>query len=169
MEKKRYESPLFMVGLFIIIGLGLLVSALDPTGIAAGNGQVIKVGSLSGINLVLLSVGLGMIVLGLVIRFVAIATLKKNFSGRLRIRDDHTLVKKGIYRWIRHPAYLGAILLFLGFPVMLSSILGFLVMLLIVPYLLHRIKLEERMLIGRFGAEYEDYIRSSKKLIPFVY
>jgi protein-S-isoprenylcysteine O-methyltransferase Ste14 len=100
---------------------------------------------------------------------VAIATLKRNFSGLLRIREGHTLTKKGIYHWIRHPAYLGAIILFLGIPVMLSSILGFLVMLLLVPYLLHRIKLEERMLIERFGAEYEEYMRQSKRLIPFVY
>jgi protein-S-isoprenylcysteine O-methyltransferase Ste14 len=169
MEKKRYESPFFTVGLFVLFGLGLVVSILDPTGVAAGNGKVIRFESLSGINQLLVAVGLVMLVAGLVIRFVAIATLKKNFSGRLRIRDDHTLVKNGIYHWVRHPAYLGAILLFLAFPVMLASILGFLVTLLLVPYLLHRIKLEERMLIGRFGTEYEDYMRSSKKLVPFVY
>lgn len=169
MKQKRYESPLFLVGLFVLIGLGLLASALDPTGMAAGNGTVIKVESLSGINLALLYVGLGMVLLGMAIRFVAIATLKKNFSGRLRIRNDHTLIKNGIYHWVRHPAYLGAILLFLGIPVMASSILGFLVMFLLVPYLLHRIKLEERMLIGRFGAEYEEYKEHSKRLIPFLY
>jgi protein-S-isoprenylcysteine O-methyltransferase Ste14 len=169
MVKKRYESPLFTVGLFVLLGLGLLASALDPTNLAAGSGGVIKFESLPGINLALLSVGLGMILLGTVIRFVAIATLRKNFSGRLRIREDHTLVKSGIYQWVRHPAYLGALLLFLGIPVMASSVLGFLVMLLLVPYLLHRIKLEERMLIGRFGFEYEEYMRRSKRLIPFVY
>ena len=70
---------------------------------------------------------------------------------------------------MRHPAYLGAILLFTGIPVMFSSVLGFVVMLLLVPYLLHRITLEERMMIERFGKEYEDYTRSSKRLIPFVY
>jgi protein-S-isoprenylcysteine O-methyltransferase Ste14 len=110
-----------------------------------------------------------MVILGVIIRIVAIATLKRNFSGRLRIRDDHTLVRNGIYKWVRHPAYLGAIILFLGIPVMFSSVLGFLVMFLLVPYLLHRIKLEERMLIGHFGAEYEEYIEQSKRLIPFIY
>ena len=163
MEKKRYESPLFTVGLFVIIGLGLLATALDPTGIAAGNGNVIKIQSLSGLNLALLFVGLGMILLGGAIRLVAIATLKRNFSGRLRIREGHTLVKNGIYHWVRHPAYLGAIILFLGIPVMASSVLGFLVT------FLHRIRLEEKMLIERFGVEYEEYIKHSKRLIPFVY
>jgi protein-S-isoprenylcysteine O-methyltransferase Ste14 len=108
-------------------------------------------------------------VAGIVIRFVAIATLKRNFSGALRIRADHTLVKSGIYKRVRHPAYLGAIVLFTGIPVMASSLLGLLVMLLLVPYLLHRIKLEESMMIERFGKEYEEYMRSSNRLLPFVY
>ena len=169
MEKKRYESPLFTPGMFVIMVLGFLACALDPTGLAAGNGNVISVESLSGINLALFFVGLGMIMLGGVIRLIAIATLKRNFSGALRIREGHTLVKTGIYKWVRHPAYLGAIMLFLGIPVMLSSLLGFMVMFLLAPYLIHRTKLEEKMLIERFGAEYEEYMKHSKRLIPFVY
>jgi protein-S-isoprenylcysteine O-methyltransferase Ste14 len=169
MERKRYESPLFTVGLFVLIGLSILASIMDPTGLAAGHPGTVNVGLLSGINLAMAIVGLVMIIAGIVIRFVAIATLKRNFSGLLRIREGHTLIKTGIYRWVRHPAYLGAILLFIGIPIMLSSILGFLVTLLLVLYLLHRIKLEEGMLIERFGAEYEEYIRSSKKLVPFLY
>lgn len=169
MERKRYESPIFTVGLFVIMFLGLVAAALDPTGLAANSGGVIRAESLSAINMALLAIGLLMFVVGAVIRFVAIATLKRNFSGALRIRADHILVKNGIYKWVRHPAYLGAILLFTGIPVMLSSLLGLLVMLLLVPYLLHRIKLEESMMIERFGKEYEDYMRSSMRLVPFVY
>ncbi len=169
MERKRYESPLFTILLFVIIGLGLLASALDPTGLAANGSTVIKIESLSGLNLSLAIIGRVMVFVGLIIRFVAIATLRKNFSGLLRSREGHTLIKSGIYRWIRHPAYLGAILIFLGIPVMLSSLLGFIVMFLLVPCLLHRIKLEERMLIERFGIEYQEYLWHSKKLIPFLY
>jgi len=169
MERKRFESPIFTAGLFAIIFLGLIATALDPTGLARSSGGVIRAESLSILNLVLLALGLFMFVAGVVIRFVAIATLKRNFSGALRIRADHTLVKNGIYRQVRHPAYLGAILLFAGIPVMLSSLLGFLVMLLLVPYLLRRIKLEESMMIERLGKEYEDYMRSSRRLLPFSY
>jgi protein-S-isoprenylcysteine O-methyltransferase Ste14 len=169
MERKRYESPIFTAGLFVIILLGFIAIAIDPAGLAAGNGEAIETGSLPLINLIMLAIGLIMVVAGFVIRIVAIATLKRNFSGALRIREDHTLVRNGIYKRVRHPAYLGAILIFTGIPVMLSSPLGFMVMLLLIPYLLHRIKLEEGMMIERFGKEYEDYMRSSKRLIPFVY
>lgn len=165
MEKKRHESRFFFVTLYSIIVLGVVASNYDPTSIAAGKGSE----SLTDINLTLIWVGAGMILLGLIIRFVAIGTLKKNFSSRLRIREGHTLVTNGIYHRIRHPAYLGLILIILGIPVLLSSVLGFLVMLLIVPLLLHRIKLEEAMLIGQFGDEYENYMRQTKRLIPFLY
>jgi protein-S-isoprenylcysteine O-methyltransferase Ste14 len=161
MEKKRYENPFFFVLLYAILILGSATSYHDGVGT--------DLESLSGMDLILFWIGIGMIMLGLSIRIVAIATLKKNFSSRLRIREGHTLVTNGIYHWIRHPAYLGLIVLFLGIPVMFSSVLGFLVMSLIVPLLLHRIKPEERMLIGRFGGEYEEYMKRSYRLIPKLY
>jgi protein-S-isoprenylcysteine O-methyltransferase Ste14 len=165
MEKRRYESRFFFVMLYFIMIFAVLASSSDPTSVTAGKSG----GSLSDVNLILIGVGLGMILSGLIIRIVAIGTLKKNFSSRLRIREGHTLVTNGIYHWIRHPAYLGLILLLLGIPVLLSSVLGFLVMLLIVPLLIHRMKLEEKMLIGQFGAEYEEYMKGTKRLIPFIY
>ena len=168
MEKKRYESRFFIVILFVILGCSLMTSILDPTNIAR-NGNTISVTSLSGINQAMVWIGIGLILIGMIIRFFAIITLKKNFSGRLRIRADHNLVTNGIYHWIRHPAYLGGILFFLGFPIIMSSVLGFLVMFLIVPLILRRIRNEESMLIERFGSEYEEYIKQSKKLIPFIY
>jgi protein-S-isoprenylcysteine O-methyltransferase Ste14 len=169
MEQKRYESPLFTVLPYMIIMLGFAAMIADPTGIVASHGFAIKSQTLLDENLALVAIGFVVLIAGLVIRFVAIVTLKKNFSGLLRLRDDHTLVKTGVYRWVRHPAYLGAVLLFLSFPIMLSSILGFVIMFLLVPYFLHRIKLEEWMLIGRFGAEYEEYMKHTKRLIPFLY
>jgi protein-S-isoprenylcysteine O-methyltransferase Ste14 len=168
MARKRYENPIFTIGLFFILMAGIVTSILDPTGIGAWKGTI-NFDSITELNRFMIVLGLAMIIAGIAIRFVAIATLRRNFSGLLRIREGHTLVKNGIYKYVRHPAYFGAIVLFLGFPVMLSSIIGFVVMLLLVPYLLHRIKLEESMLIGHFGVEYKEYMKTSKKLIPFVY
>jgi len=169
MARRRHESPVLTIMLFALLVAGIAASLLDPAGIVVRDDMAVELTSLSGASLVLFIVGMGMIVVGGTIRLVAIATLKENFSGALRIREGHTLIKNGIYGKVRHPAYLGAILFFLGLPIMLSSPVGFAVMVLLVPVLLHRIDLEERMLIGRFGAEYEDYMRSSKRLIPFLY
>jgi protein-S-isoprenylcysteine O-methyltransferase Ste14 len=168
MPRKRYESPLFTIVLFAIMFAGIIACALDPTGLVDTGGKV-DLKTFSSANQVFFVIGLLMFISGLVIRTVAILALRRNFSGALRIREGHTLTTHSIFRYIRHPAYLGAMILYIGIPVMLSSILGFLVMLLLIPILIQRIKYEEKMLIGHFGDQYLEYMKHTKKLIPFVY
>jgi len=167
--RKRYESPIFTLTMFATMALGMILMAVDPTGLVSGNDGPITFGSLSLARAALFCIGIGMVVLGAAIRAIGFISLRRNFSGRLRIREGHNLVTTGLYHYVRHPLYLGAIILFLGFPVMFSSILGFLTMLLLVPVLIHRIRLEEKMMVEHFGAEYEEYMKHSKKLVPFLY
>jgi protein-S-isoprenylcysteine O-methyltransferase Ste14 len=169
MAGKRYEKPVMTFALFASMFAGLLATALDPTSIIGGRSGRIDISSLPPLNQVLLWTGIAMIFSGLIIRMVAIINLRRNFSGMVRIREGHTLVTTGIYHYIRHPAYLGAIVLFLGFPVALSSVIGFAVTLSLVAILLYRIKVEEKMLLEHFGTEYADYMKRSKRLVPFLF
>jgi protein-S-isoprenylcysteine O-methyltransferase Ste14 len=169
MAGKRYEKPVMTFALFASMFAGLLATALDPTSILRGSSGYVNVASLPPLNQALLWIGIAMIFAGLIIRMVAIINLRRNFSGRVRIREGHTLVTSGIYHYIRHPAYLGAMILFLGFPVALSSVLGFIVTLSLVAILFYRIRVEEKMLLEHFGAEYAEYMKRSKRLIPFIY
>jgi protein-S-isoprenylcysteine O-methyltransferase Ste14 len=114
-------------------------------------------------------VGVVLIISGVVIRLQAIRTLGRYFSNTLRIVGDHKLVTEGIYKHLRHPAYTGIILSLLGVPLIFSSAYGFVVMLLVIPPLVYRIGVEEKMLIVKFGERYEEYSRHSKKLVPYVY
>ncbi len=81
MARKRYESPLFTAGLFAIILLGLVATALDPTGLVRGSGRVAMLESFSAVRLAFICLDLVMVLGGMVIRLVAIATLKGSFSG----------------------------------------------------------------------------------------
>jgi protein-S-isoprenylcysteine O-methyltransferase Ste14 len=114
-------------------------------------------------------VGVSFLLLGLTLRVLARKALGKHFSYALRIINDHTLVKHGIYRYIRHPAYLGYLLFYFGVTLLFSSWYGFLIMLLLIPCFLYRISIEEEMLVGRLGAEYQAYKKVSKKMIPYLY
>ena len=114
-------------------------------------------------------VGAGLLLLGLILRVLARKALGKHFSYALRIIDDHTLVKHGIYKYIRHPAYSGYLLFYFGITLLFSSWYGFLIMLLLIPCFLYRIRIEEEMLLERLGAEYEAYKKGSKKMIPYLY
>ena len=121
-------------------------------------------------------VGLLMLLTGGLIQIKARFELKKKAgygslvgTAKLKIVKEHKLVKDGLYKHIRHPLYLGEILRNLGLVVIFSSVYGMLIVLLASIFLLFRIEIEEKMLIGVFGEEYKKYKRSTKRLIPYIY
>ncbi len=94
--------------------------------------------------------------------------LGKQWSASLEIAKDHELVTSGPYRLIRHPLYMGIIFMAPGFALVTAS--WILVALLpIGVFLFLRVRKEERMMIERFGEEYLNYMRKTKRFIPFVY
>ncbi len=90
-------------------------------------------------------------------------------SSRLQIVEGQRLVTDGIYGRIRHPLYLGEITRNLGFTLILSSLYGFVIVLVGGLFLPLRIEIEEGMLLEEFGKEYEEYRKRTKRLIPYVY
>lgn len=90
-------------------------------------------------------------------------------TGRLQIVKDHKLVKDGLYKHIRHPIYLGEMIRNVAFPLIFSSLIGFIFAVISIVVLLFRIKVEEKMLDDHFGEEYEEYRKKTKKLIPYIY
>lgn len=58
--------------------------------------------------------GVLVILLGLAIRFTAIVHLGKSFSANVAIRDSQKVHRSGLYRFVRHPSYLGLLLVFLA-------------------------------------------------------
>ena len=115
------------------------------------------------------TVGLALIVIGLTIALIAAGTLRRSYSSTLVIREDHQLITHGVYRFARHPIYLGAIMVCIGVPVYASSLYGLLTMSALIPLVLNRIRIEERMLTEEFGDTYRRYKEATSKLIPFIY
>ena len=114
--------------------------------------------------------GIGLICGGLIIRWIAILTLKKAFTVNVSISEDQRLVKFGIYKYIRHPSYLGSLLSFLGLGIVFNNWITFAV--IFIPILisfLYRISVEEKVLIDAFGNQYREYVKCSKRLIPGIY
>ena len=115
-------------------------------------------------------VGLFLIVLGLIVRWTAILTLKKYFTVNVSIQSNHKIIDKGIYKLIRHPAYAGSLLSFLGLGLAFSNWLSTLV--IFIPILIafiYRIRVEEKALVQAFGGEYTNYSKTTKRLIPKIY
>jgi len=111
-----------------------------------------------------------LIVIGFIIRIIGQVTLRKQFSFFVKIRKDHELITTGIYKYVRHPLYSAAFLALLGAVLVFNSWLGFaVVILLVVPTIFYRIKVEEKALVQKFGKDYLDYKKRVKILIPWIY
>ena len=118
----------------------------------------------------LMLMGLVLIILGLAIRWIAIFTLRRYFTVNVAIVNDHKIIKSGLYKYIRHPSYTGTLLSFLGLGLAFSNWLS--IAIIFIPILiafLHRINIEERVLVQTFGDEYLNYVKSTKRLVPRVY
>jgi protein-S-isoprenylcysteine O-methyltransferase Ste14 len=115
-------------------------------------------------------IGVIISVSGFSIRLFALFSLGKFYTRTIRITDNHKIITTGTYRYIRHPGYLGVILMFSGAAMAVSNWVGILYTLLIMPSsFIYRIYAEERMLIDHFGENYRKYMAESWRLLPFIY
>ncbi|MFC7440522.1 methyltransferase family protein [Laceyella putida] len=100
------------------------------------------------------------------------ATVENTFLSTLvRIQTDrkHHVISTGVYGFVRHPLYLGCLLMILGAPLLLGSMYGLIIGLIVVMVLVGRIIGEEKMLVNELEG-YEDYKKKVKyRLIPFVW
>lgn len=115
-------------------------------------------------------IGCAVFFCGLIIRWYAILYLGRFFTVDVAIHSDHHVVDTGPYRFIRHPAYLGVLLAFLGLGLcMLNWVAGLLVIVPIASAFMYRIQVEEMALNEALGARYAAYTAKTKRLILFVY
>ena len=114
--------------------------------------------------------GLALFAAGVSLRWYAMAWLGRLFTFDVAIAADHRVIDTGPYRFVRHPAYTGSLLTFLGIGLCGGNALGLLV--LVAPItlaFLRRIRVEEAALNAALGSGYADYARRTKRLVPFVY
>ena len=158
----RKDIFFFAIPAITIWSIELLFCARDVVGLAKQQ-QNSFLFSVQGI------IGGALFFIGLIIMIVSQATLWRNYSSTLVIREDHQLITHGIYRFTRNPIYLGVIIVAAGIPVFAASLYGFLSMLFLIPVFLIRIRLEERLLTEEFEDTYRTYKKNTRKLIPLIY
>jgi len=114
--------------------------------------------------------GMVMIVSGILFRVYSITTLGKYFTATARATNQHMLIKTGPYAIVRHPSYLGAIVVMAGVPVFLNNVVTLFttIILLTIAYAI-RINTEEKVLNSFFGEDYKQYSVRVKRLIPYIW
>jgi protein-S-isoprenylcysteine O-methyltransferase Ste14 len=115
------------------------------------------------------TVGIALTLLGGVLRLWAMFTLGRYFTFDVAVRAGQPTVQSGPYRFVRHPAYSGTLLSLIGIGVALANWSSIVVILAgTLLGLLYRVRVEEKALIEALGQPYVDYMRRTKRFIPFV-
>jgi len=114
--------------------------------------------------------GLLLMLGGLLLRVHSMQRLGRHYSTVLAVRKTQPLITNGIYGVIRHPIYLGDLVLYGAIGLAVGNYVFCLIMVgASVPASLLRIAQEERIMIAGFGAEYVEYRQRTAKLIPFIF
>ena len=108
--------------------------------------------------------------MGLAIRIISIKTLNKYFTYSITEVANHEIIEKGFYKIIRHPGYLGQLLIFTGISISLSNWISVILMLtsILIGYV-NRINVEEKFMLTQLGSSYLSYQKRTKKLFPKLY
>ncbi|MBP9691091.1 isoprenylcysteine carboxylmethyltransferase family protein [Candidatus Woesebacteria bacterium] len=114
--------------------------------------------------------GVVIVLVGVIIGISARKSLGTNWNHayEYQVKKNHELITNGIYKYVRHPIYLGLLLSLVGAELVAKSYL-FIPFLVIGLYLaVLQGKQEEKILLNHFGDEYKKYMKTSRMLLPFL-
>jgi protein-S-isoprenylcysteine O-methyltransferase Ste14 len=149
------------VVLIILITLGILLSLLVSFKVPAT--------AIPFAHSFLFWSGIVLMYAGMALRFYAIHVLGTFFTTDVAISPQQSVIETGPYRFIRHPSYTGVLILLLGFGFCLTNWLSLLVLMgCALMGFRYRIHVEEQVLLKQLGQPYQEYMRHTKRLIPFV-
>lgn len=115
--------------------------------------------------------GVILTIAGFIVAFLARRTLAGNWSAsdKAVFTEGHELITTGVYRYARHPMYLGFLLMFLG-TALFSWAIGAIILFLFVFFALgFSLRREEKLLTEHYPQEYTAYKKRVKSLIPFIW
>jgi protein-S-isoprenylcysteine O-methyltransferase Ste14 len=113
--------------------------------------------------------GMALLIAGAVLRRHCFNALGKSFTGTVIVARDQTIVQNGPYRFVRHPSYTAAFLMFIGIGLALCSWISLAILFFVHCYLYgRRVAVEERALLDTLGTPYREYMSRTRRFIPFV-
>ncbi|MEI6132258.1 MAG: isoprenylcysteine carboxylmethyltransferase family protein [Bacillota bacterium] len=151
-EKRSFVETGSMLGFYIIFSAFIQNNIGTIQGVMWGTPIII--------------IGTFFIALGAIINIVGRLNLKGNWANQIKIYKEHTVVKSGPYRFVRHPLYSSIILMLYGGAILYFNWICFLLVTIVfVPAMIYRSKQEENMLEKEFE-EYKEYKEKVGMLFP---
>jgi protein-S-isoprenylcysteine O-methyltransferase Ste14 len=111
--------------------------------------------------------GVGIAIAGSALFIWTMHHIGRNITDTVVTREKHELVTSGPYHWVRHPFYVAAALIFLGYGVGAANWFILAGGALAATLLVMRLRIEEQKLIDRFGDAYRDYMKRTRRFVPW--
>jgi protein-S-isoprenylcysteine O-methyltransferase Ste14 len=154
----RGSLRLIMILLWVALGLDFALSFLLPEANILWNRTAI------------FYLGICLMLAGMAFRFYAMSVLGRFFTYDVAVHPSQTVVEAGPYRYIRHPSYTGGLITLAGLGLALGNWAGLLTLLACTGAGYgYRIFVEEAALVAALGEPYREYMRRTRRLIPFVF
>ncbi len=148
-QRLQHLIPLF-IGFWLLLGKNWAVP----------NARLLPdIPSMPGLGLVLTAIGVA-------ISIWARVSLGTNWSGTVTLKDNHELISKGLYRWIRHPIYTGILLAMIGTALIRGHLRGWLGFLIVLAAFYFKARREEGFLRQEFGEGFEEHARRTGMFFP---
>lgn len=126
-----------------------------------GENFVRTVTPIQNFGILLLLIGLGFAVWA---RFV----LGTNWSGTVTVKENHVLITRGPYAYVRHPIYTGILVGLLGTAFVGGTYASLFAVAMAALSLWLKLRIEERFMRETFGDQYTTYSKRVKALVPYV-
>jgi protein-S-isoprenylcysteine O-methyltransferase Ste14 len=116
------------------------------------------------------ALGIVILLAGSMLRRYCFRALGRYFTGNVKVQVDQPVIQDGPYRFVRHPAYTGGMLMYLGTGLALTNWLSVLILVVMgaVTYG-YRVRVEEEALANSIGPQYVQYMARTKRFIPFLF
>jgi protein-S-isoprenylcysteine O-methyltransferase Ste14 len=109
------------------------------------------------------------VLIGLIIALWARIILGGNWSASVTFKENHELIERGPYRFVRHPIYTGILLMILGTAIISGRAGPFLALIICFLVYWQKLRQEEALLTRHFPETYPGYKSRTKALIPFLF
>jgi protein-S-isoprenylcysteine O-methyltransferase Ste14 len=157
-RRQSISSRLFQIAIVLLAVLPYFVS---------GHSEIVRQRFLPN-TLEIRTIGALIVLAGCGFAVWARFVLGTNWSGTVTVKENHELITRGPYAWVRHPIYTGVLLALLGNAVVAGRIAALLAVGAVMLAFWLKLRIEERFMMETFGQQYVTYKRHVKALIPYL-
>ena len=119
---------------------------------------------------ILFWIGIALMLAGTAFRWYAIRTLGRYFTREVATREGQTVIDHGPYRLVRHPSYSGVLITVFGFGLALTNWLSLLAIVACTfAGFSYRVHVEEHALCEAIGQPYREYMKRTRRFIPYLW